>query len=131
LRVRADSITPSWTDPDFDGGAVYYEVSVVDVAGNESPPASPETVSSSPPPVTADVFRLHPNLPSPFNSVTNIHSDVVRGEAELSLQIFDVSGRLVKTLLDGPIAEGPGKLSWDGRDDAGSPELGDGVPRWN
>jgi flagellar hook assembly protein FlgD len=33
------------------------------------------------------------------------------------LQVFDVTGALVRTLLDGPVGWGPHRVLWDGRDD--------------
>ena len=40
--------------------------------------------------------------------------------AELSLQIFDLSGRRVRALLDGPHEAGRGELTWDLRDERGA-----------
>ncbi|MCH7549632.1 MAG: PKD domain-containing protein [Candidatus Krumholzibacteriota bacterium] len=39
----------NWTDPDFDGGMVYYQITAVDDAGNESDPASPGTAETTGP----------------------------------------------------------------------------------
>jgi flagellar hook assembly protein FlgD len=36
-----------------------------------------------------------------------------------SLRIYDVSGRLVRTLVDGSLGKGVHELLWDGRDDNG------------
>jgi hypothetical protein len=38
----------------------------------------------------------------------------------VSLRIYDLSGRLVRTLLDGEVEAGTGNLVWDGRDDRGN-----------
>ena len=43
---------------------------------------------------------------------------VAAGTADLS--IYDVSGRLVRRLHDGPIGEGVHRLAWNGSDDSGS-----------
>ncbi|MBM4130638.1 hypothetical protein FJ250_06365 [bacterium] len=42
------------------------------------------------------------------------------------LRVFDVAGRVVRTLADGPLAGGEGRQTWDGRDDDGRP-LGGGL----
>jgi len=34
--------------------------------------------------------------------------------------VFDVAGRLVATLVDGPQPAGPGSADWDGRDARGA-----------
>jgi flagellar hook assembly protein FlgD len=40
-------------------------------------------------------------------------------EAKADVNIFDVNGRLVKTLFDGMAREGVNELVWDGNDDTG------------
>ena len=60
-------------------------------------------------------LRAYPN---PFNPLTNISFRVERN-ARVSLRIFDVHGRLVRTLVDELMAAGPKRLTWDGRDDLG------------
>ncbi len=71
--------------------------------------------------------RLHPNRPNPFRPSTAIFFDVA-GEASgpVEVAVFDVGGRRVKTLVDGPLDPGQYELRWDGRDDSGS-RLASGV----
>ncbi len=64
-------------------------------------------------------YRLHQNVPNPFNPSTTIRFDVAGKGGRVTLQIFDVRGRLVRTLLDAPVAAGGKSVRWDGRDDAG------------
>jgi hypothetical protein len=45
----------------------------------------------------------------------------VPGAGDVSLRLFDVRGRLVRTLLAQPVPTGRSEISWDGRDDAGAP----------
>jgi hypothetical protein len=40
----------------------------------------------------------------------------------VSLRVFDVSGRLVRTLLNG-FAQGEGAVTWDGRTERGAPAV--------
>jgi flagellar hook assembly protein FlgD len=37
-----------------------------------------------------------------------------------SLEIFDVTGRRIRALVDGPLPAGSHALTWNGRDDHGS-----------
>jgi hypothetical protein len=113
------TISTSWVDPDYDGGSVYYKVSATDVAGNESDPASPEIVTSVPIRAVPSAFALHQNFPNPFNPSTTIRYDVAHGGGKVKLQIFDVSGRLVTTLVDKYENEGQRKVTWHGCDNAG------------
>jgi hypothetical protein len=68
-----------------------------------------------------DAFGLRQNVPNPFNPSTNIAFEVPDGGAQVSLQIYDVSGRLVRTLVDGYEPSGTRTVTWDGRNDEGQP----------
>jgi subtilisin family serine protease len=63
---------------------------------------------------------LFQNSPNPFNPSTIIAFSV-GGErrARVKLEIFDVRGRRVRILKDGPAGPGVHRLTWDGRDGAG------------
>lgn len=61
-------------------------------------------------------FALHQNYPNPFNPVTTIQYDVPVGvihELPLQLQIYDLQGRLVTTLVDRPHSPGRYTVRWD------------------
>ena len=65
-------------------------------------------------------YKLEQNYPNPFNPTTSIRFELPRDKA-VSLQIFDVSGRLVKTLVDNQhLSEGVHEMQWDGTNNAGS-----------
>lgn len=56
--------------------------------------------------------------PNPFNPSTRIEYNLPRA-SHLRVKVFDVSGRLVATLIDERVAAGAGHVIWDGRDAAG------------
>ncbi len=63
-------------------------------------------------------LELGQNHPNPFNPSTEIHFELgSAGSAQLS--IHDTRGRRVRTLLDGRLAEGAHRVSWDGKDEGG------------
>ncbi|MBN1827482.1 MAG: T9SS type A sorting domain-containing protein [Candidatus Eisenbacteria bacterium] len=64
-------------------------------------------------------FRLGRNVPNPFNPITTIHYDVPAGGGAATIEVFDVSGRLVRTLVDGQSAAGSHQVVWDGRNARG------------
>ena len=65
-------------------------------------------------------FGLAASRPNPFVDRTDIRFALdLPGPARI--EIFDVSGRLVRTLLDRPMPVGGHAVSWDGRDDAAKP----------
>ena len=72
-------------------------------------------------PVTSPAPRLvlHGAIPNPFNPQTTIAFDVPAQEA-VRLHVYDVSGRLVRVLLNGETAhDGRNEVVWRGCDDSG------------
>lgn len=69
--------------------------------------------------VPAASLTLHQNHPNPFNPATTI-SYYLPESGPVTIEIFDVSGRLVRRLLDNAWRErGSCTISWDGRSDDG------------
>jgi endonuclease I len=66
------------------------------------------------------VFALGRNAPNPFGPVTRIPFAAPAG-TRVRLSVYDVSGRLVATLVDGPAGAGPQEAVWDARDRDGTP----------
>jgi hypothetical protein len=64
--------------------------------------------------------QLEPSYPNPFNPETRI-AFLLPHPALVSLRVYAVSGRVVRTLADGLREAGPHQLLWDGRDDRGRP----------
>jgi choice-of-anchor B domain-containing protein len=62
--------------------------------------------------------RLGLNHPNPFNPVTTVEYEMDRA-MHARLRIYDVSGALVRTLLDERVPAGPHQARWDGRDESG------------
>ncbi len=65
------------------------------------------------------------NYPNPFNPLTRVAFTLERGGAT-TVQVFDVQGRLVRTLLSEELAAGPHSVIWDGLDTSGR-RAGSGV----
>ena len=61
---------------------------------------------------------VHEPWPNPFNPSTTIAYETP-GAGRVQVAIFDTSGRLVRTLVDGQREAGFHSLPFDGRDDAG------------
>lgn len=71
-------------------------------------------------PVTGDAtLSLMQNAPNPFSATTMI-SYTVPAEGSVSLRVFDVTGREVRTLVSGTRAAGSHDVEWDGRDQSGN-----------
>jgi flagellar hook assembly protein FlgD len=59
------------------------------------------------------------NTPNPFNPTTAIRFVVPEGGARVALRVYDVEGRLVRTLVDGHRPAGSQAAVWDGASDSG------------
>jgi hypothetical protein len=97
------------------GTVLHYSYGLVD--GGREVGRSPEVRAvwnRTVPPETV----LHPNVPNPFNPITRIRFELARpGEAKL--EIFNLSGRRLRTLVDGFLPAAAHQFEWDGRDDSG------------
>ncbi len=65
-------------------------------------------------------FELKANYPNPFNPKTEIPFTNDR-EQKIRLAIYDINGRLVRTLVDARFGAGRYSLSWNGDDRGGRP----------
>ena len=61
---------------------------------------------------------LYPNYPNPFNPETTIRFSLA-APMSARLEIFNLKGQLVRTLIDSPLASGARELVWNGMDDSG------------
>ena len=62
---------------------------------------------------------LHANVPNPFNPTTRIGFDLAMSGL-VRLEVFDVAGRLVRTLVNGETAAGRHAVTWVGIDATGA-----------
>ncbi len=75
------------------------------------------SVEDSNPGVPA-AFTLYPNFPNPFNPQTTIRYRLEK-EAQVSLKIYDITGKQVRQLFSGRQLAGEHSAMWDGADDSG------------
>jgi hypothetical protein len=66
------------------------------------------------------ILRLGDARPNPFNAKTTISYDLPQA-SPVQIVIYDVAGRIVRTLVDGVVPAGSHHAEWDGRDDSGRP----------
>ena len=84
--------------------------------GEPYSPLSPVPGEETVPGVTA---VLGQNFPNPFNPVTTI-SFSLAAAGPVQLRVYDLSGRLVRTLVDdGNLTAGDHEAVWDGQDQKG------------
>jgi len=102
-------------------GLYKFYVTTVDRAGHESVPSNivetnvvigiPETDQAN----SLTMIKLGPN---PFTRQLYIDFRV-RNETFLTVRIFDINGKLLKTLYDSKITAGMHHIGWNGKDQAG------------
>ncbi|KAA3619272.1 MAG: T9SS C-terminal target domain-containing protein [Calditrichaeota bacterium] len=63
-------------------------------------------------------FTLQQNYPNPFNPETTIQYSIPK-QSHMTLEVFNISGQHVATLVNEVVAEGVHSTRWQGKDDAG------------
>ena len=119
-----------WTVPESTNTTSRIRVIARDAAGlawydDSDADFSTEPESGIPDPTSPARTALRQNTPNPFNPVTRI-SYSIRSRSSVYLGIYDVTGRLVRTLVDAELPANDYVAVWDGRTDEGG-EAGSGV----
>jgi hypothetical protein len=63
-------------------------------------------------------YALHQNYPNPFNPTTTIRYDL-KENSDVVLQIYNLLGQKIRTLINNRQEAGYREVVWDGRNDAG------------
>ena len=63
-------------------------------------------------PSVPDAFYLAQNYPNPFNSVTKLSYGLPEA-SRMSIRIYDISGRMIATLVEGDIPAGCHTVTWE------------------
>jgi hypothetical protein len=79
---------------------------------------TPTDVDDDPVSILPGTFILHQNYPNPFNPGTDIGYEL-RVRAEVKIDIFNVLGQRVKSLLSESQPAGEYSVHWDGKDEVG------------
>ncbi len=102
----------SYIDSSVETGNTYYYKVLVD--GREYGPVS--GIYSG---IGANVYALDKAAPSPFEKATVIRYQVPK-DSEVSIKVYDITGREIRTLVDGMVKRGVYNITWDGRDNDGN-----------
>ena len=65
-------------------------------------------------------YALHQNYPNPFNPVTNLSYDLPE-DAMVTIAIYDMMGKVVRTLVNGQQSAGYKTLQWSATNNGGHP----------
>jgi hypothetical protein len=105
--LTLDTAAVSYLDRDAEGGEYY--LGVLDPTGVEVR-YGPVTVD--PADSGARAMQLEQNFPSPVTGTTTINFTLPEA-GPVSLSVYDLSGRLVDTIVDGELEAGPHACVWD------------------
>ncbi|MGD9141440.1 MAG: FlgD immunoglobulin-like domain containing protein [bacterium] len=115
-----------YSDYDVSGaGYNYYFVTATDFAGNEGGPAAADNTAGVPGSADPVAFAIRESRPNPFGASTTIAFDIPR-PAHVTLEVIDIEGRVVATLVDETRDTGRYSAAWDGRVASGA-NAGPGV----
>ncbi|HFE64999.1 MAG TPA: T9SS type A sorting domain-containing protein [Caldithrix sp.] len=103
-----------WNEKTFGQNDIYLYLFYFPVGGTE------DAVIEQP-----RMFRLFQNYPNPFNPETTIEYFLPKA-VPVQLEIYNLLGQRVRTLVSGQKPAGEHQVSWDGRDYAGR-EVASGV----
>ena len=113
-----ETAASTWTDPATNPWGYHYKITVLDHAGNESEAGSPMSVSGVQDGGVPARTALLNAVPNPFNPSTKLFFEMTAA-GHARLDVYDVAGRLVATLVDEQRDAGRHHVTWDGRDAAG------------
>ena len=123
LSVPSNSLDPLLNVTSQDGAVFTYYVHASDEE-NEVPSDSGQFVlsNSSLSTINKDIlpetFALHQNYPNPFNPITSIRYDLPE-DGLVNITIYDMMGRIVKTLVNSSQTAGYKSIVWGTVDDRG------------
>jgi hypothetical protein len=69
---------------------------------------------------------LYQNTPNPFNPTTELRLTLAAPATEADLTIYNLGGRVVRSVWAGPLPQGESRFEWNGRDSGDRP-VGSGV----
>ena len=119
------TIELSLIDPHYEiGQTVYYRISAIDHAGNRGEYSQTLEVTTSLNVngigLVPEVYALHQNYPNPFNPTTQIRYDLPE-ESYVNINIYDLMGRKIKSLINTHQDPGYRLIQWDATSDLGQP----------
>jgi hypothetical protein len=108
-----------WTVPEVLCSTSRLRVIARDAAGFAAHDDSDEDFSTGPPTGIAPLpaawrLSLAQNVPNPFSPLTRI-AYTLPCETRATLEVYDISGRLVRRLVDRELPPGEHAAEWDGR----------------
>jgi len=96
---------------------IIEKLIIIDINRQRVMDAEVEIIYGIPPSLPLD-YILYQNYPNPFNPSTTVRFQVPI-ESEVTIKIYDILGREIKTLFSEQMQRGTNTVEWDGLNDAG------------
>jgi hypothetical protein len=109
VALKSDTLFLGYSDDQFDDNYGYYLAYISKIGGGL-------TSTQNYPETTPSMFKVNQNYPNPFNPNTNIEYRIVK-QGNVEIEIYDINGRLVKSLLNTTQYPGSYTIQWNGQDD--------------
>jgi hypothetical protein len=123
-NIKSIELTPiTVTNPDHSPMFIYTDANkevqslTPELVGFSMPLSAPPEVSENP--VLPKEFALKQNAPNPFNPTTYISFDLPKA-CDVQVEIYNVLGQSVRTLVNGYQEAGSQSVMWDGSDNSGN-----------
>ncbi len=99
---------------EINGGKLRYAALDIEFQNPWEDPTSSDEDTTTP-----NIVNLQQNYPNPFNPTTTIAYSV-KEEAEVSIDVYNLKGQKIKTLVNDHKQPGNYNVIWEGRDDNGN-----------
>ena len=112
-----------YMDADYVSSEIHhYRIAAVDHSGNQSNYSDMVDVAvlAIDDQLTPEVFALYQNYPNPFNPTTQIKYDLPE-DALVSINIYDLMGRSIKSLVNSNQSAGYRSIQWNATNNLGEP----------
>jgi hypothetical protein len=111
--TTSETQTYSYVDKPGQFGTLEYRLKQIDLDGRSMLFDAVSVTLTAP-----REFMLAQNYPNPFNPTTQIAFEIPENvSGEMSLIVYDMLGRRVRTLVEQPAQAGFYQIEWNGRDD--------------
>lgn len=120
-RLAGDGtgVLPGDVDDDGDLDLVVLDAALGGIYVLKNVGAGQPTAVTAAPLARPAHYRLGDSYPNPFNPAVAIPLDLAADAAGVSLAVYDVLGRRVRQVWQGPLRAGAYRFAWDGRDGVG------------
>jgi len=119
-ELLADNITSLfYIDINVPLGTYEYQVSAIYSGGWEGELSDPVGGIVSSANIILLITKLEGNSPNPFNPITEINFSVAQTSSFVTIDVYNLKGQKIKTLMNDILPAGQHSVIWNGTDESG------------